>query len=420
MLWIYAPHWAPAKYEGEWVEFPPYEPACYEDPAWGANPDADARLRQAARADLEGRLGRACKDKWPGAYKAIEAFKIDNDEMGAMIAKVDLDGRRSTRGRRVDGRQRGAGRWRTQRRTRWSGLRGVGEVQPGMRPAAPFRVRSADARRSRSSPAAASGSSSAPGAARFLAGRARPRGDDVAARPDRRRCATSASTSAPARSSSSWASPAPASRRWCAACRGWSSRPPARSSSTGRDLLARLRARADRAAPAPHGHGVPALRAAAAPHGARQRRLPARDPGRRARRSASARAREMIELVGLARPRGQLPAPALRRPAAARRHRPLARGRARALVPRRAVLGARPADPPRDAERVPAPADRCCRRRSSSSPTISTRRSASPTASPSCGTAGSSRSARPEELIVSPGRRLRRRIHPRRAAREGS
>ena len=36
MLWIYAPHWAPAKYEGEWVEFPTYTSrACYTDPAWG-------------------------------------------------------------------------------------------------------------------------------------------------------------------------------------------------------------------------------------------------------------------------------------------------------------------------------------------------------------------------------------------------
>ncbi|MBP6737909.1 MAG: ABC transporter substrate-binding protein, partial [Rhodobacteraceae bacterium] len=40
LLWIYAPHWAPAKYEGEWVEFPTYEAACYTDPAWGGNPDA--------------------------------------------------------------------------------------------------------------------------------------------------------------------------------------------------------------------------------------------------------------------------------------------------------------------------------------------------------------------------------------------
>jgi glycine betaine/proline transport system substrate-binding protein len=34
------------------------------------------------------------KDKWPGAYKAIKAFNINNDEMGAMITKVDLDGKK--------------------------------------------------------------------------------------------------------------------------------------------------------------------------------------------------------------------------------------------------------------------------------------------------------------------------------------
>ncbi len=39
MLWIYSPHWAPAKYEGEWVQFPEYTPECYTDPKWGINPD---------------------------------------------------------------------------------------------------------------------------------------------------------------------------------------------------------------------------------------------------------------------------------------------------------------------------------------------------------------------------------------------
>ena len=39
LLWIYSPHWAPAKYEGEWVEFPTHDPACYTDPAWGMNKD---------------------------------------------------------------------------------------------------------------------------------------------------------------------------------------------------------------------------------------------------------------------------------------------------------------------------------------------------------------------------------------------
>jgi glycine betaine/proline transport system substrate-binding protein len=91
LLWIYAPHWATQKYEGEWVEFPAYEAACYTDPAWGGNPDAThdcgkpfGPIWKAGWAGLEG--------KWPGAAKAIKAFTIDNDTMGAMITKVDLDG----------------------------------------------------------------------------------------------------------------------------------------------------------------------------------------------------------------------------------------------------------------------------------------------------------------------------------------
>jgi glycine betaine/proline transport system substrate-binding protein len=34
------------------------------------------------------------KDKWPGAHKAIQAFSIDNDEMGRMVGQVDLEGRK--------------------------------------------------------------------------------------------------------------------------------------------------------------------------------------------------------------------------------------------------------------------------------------------------------------------------------------
>ena len=33
MLWVYTPHWTSAEFEGDWVEFPAYEPACYSDPA---------------------------------------------------------------------------------------------------------------------------------------------------------------------------------------------------------------------------------------------------------------------------------------------------------------------------------------------------------------------------------------------------
>lgn len=92
LLWVYAPHWAPAKYEGAWVEFPEYTPECYADPAWGGNPDLAydcgkpfGEIWKVAWAGVQ--------EKWPGAWAAVEAFSIDNAEMGAMIAEVDLGGR---------------------------------------------------------------------------------------------------------------------------------------------------------------------------------------------------------------------------------------------------------------------------------------------------------------------------------------
>jgi len=92
MLWIYAPHWAPIKYKGEWVEFPKYEPDCYTDPKWGSNPDETHDCGKPFGPIWKaGWVG--IKDKWPHAYKVIKAFHIENDEMGAMITKVDLEGK---------------------------------------------------------------------------------------------------------------------------------------------------------------------------------------------------------------------------------------------------------------------------------------------------------------------------------------
>ena len=92
MLWIYAPHWAPAKYQGEWVEFPEYSAECYTDAAVGLNPNAThdcgkpfGEIWKVGWAGL--------KDKWPGAYEAIKAFTIDNATMGQLIVEVDLEGK---------------------------------------------------------------------------------------------------------------------------------------------------------------------------------------------------------------------------------------------------------------------------------------------------------------------------------------
>lgn len=91
LLWVYAPHWAQTKFEGEWVEFPKYTAECYSDPAWGSNPDLAYDCGK-PRGPIWKVGWSGVKDKWPGAYKAIKAFNISNDEMAAMIAAVDLEG----------------------------------------------------------------------------------------------------------------------------------------------------------------------------------------------------------------------------------------------------------------------------------------------------------------------------------------
>jgi glycine betaine/proline transport system substrate-binding protein len=111
MLWIYSPHWAPAKYEGEWVEFPAYEAACYTDPAWGINPDATHDCGK-PRGPIWKVSWTGVREKWPGAVKVIEAFTVSNDEIGAMIAEVDLEG-----GKVEDV----VAKWITDNEDRWSG-----------------------------------------------------------------------------------------------------------------------------------------------------------------------------------------------------------------------------------------------------------------------------------------------------------
>lgn len=92
LLWVYAPHWAPSKYEGEWVQFPEYSAECYNDPSVGINPDLAYDCGK-PRGPIWKVAWAGVKDKWPGAYSAIKNFNLDNDEMGKMITAVDLDGK---------------------------------------------------------------------------------------------------------------------------------------------------------------------------------------------------------------------------------------------------------------------------------------------------------------------------------------
>ena len=93
LLWVYAPHWAPVKFKGEWVDFPKYEAACYTDAAWGENKSAKHDCGK-PRGPIWKVAWSGVKDKWAGAHKAIGKFNINNEEMGALVVAVDLDGKK--------------------------------------------------------------------------------------------------------------------------------------------------------------------------------------------------------------------------------------------------------------------------------------------------------------------------------------
>ncbi len=92
LLWIYAPHWAVAKFDGEWVEFPEYTDECYNDPSWGMNKDMAYDCGKPF--GWIKKVGwKGGEKKWPGAFKAIRKFHIENDAMSQMIVEIDLEGK---------------------------------------------------------------------------------------------------------------------------------------------------------------------------------------------------------------------------------------------------------------------------------------------------------------------------------------
>lgn len=91
VLWLYSPHWAPVKYDGSFVEFPPYTQECYSDPSWGINPNLAYDCGKPT-GPVWKVAWRGVEEKWPGAAAAIKAFTVGNDEMGEMVGKVDLEG----------------------------------------------------------------------------------------------------------------------------------------------------------------------------------------------------------------------------------------------------------------------------------------------------------------------------------------
>jgi glycine betaine/proline transport system substrate-binding protein len=89
--WTWEPFWIPALYEGEFVKWPDYEDACYNDPKWGINPDLayDCARPKGGMWKTAWAGGEAV---WPKAYDVWRKFKLDTKTMGQLVYKSDVEG----------------------------------------------------------------------------------------------------------------------------------------------------------------------------------------------------------------------------------------------------------------------------------------------------------------------------------------
>ncbi len=89
--WTWEPFWLPALYPGEFVSWPEYEDACYEDPSWGPNKQ---KAYDCGRP--KGYMWKSAwaggESKWPKAYDVWRKFELDGKTMGEMVYKSDVDG----------------------------------------------------------------------------------------------------------------------------------------------------------------------------------------------------------------------------------------------------------------------------------------------------------------------------------------
>jgi glycine betaine/proline transport system substrate-binding protein len=92
VLFNWTPNFVEAVYDGEFIEFPEFEPDCRTDPAWGVNPDLTHDCGNPANGYLKTGVSTTFIDEMPGAYAIVENVDLTNTDLAAMAAMVDVEG----------------------------------------------------------------------------------------------------------------------------------------------------------------------------------------------------------------------------------------------------------------------------------------------------------------------------------------
>ena len=92
LITFWQPHWAMSAYDVKFVDLPVGNDDCFNDPAWGTNPNAThdcdfapSRIFKAGWAGLE--------EKWPAAYEILTNYQLSVEDQQPMMGAVDVDGK---------------------------------------------------------------------------------------------------------------------------------------------------------------------------------------------------------------------------------------------------------------------------------------------------------------------------------------
>lgn len=91
VLFNWTPNFIEAVYPGKFVEFPEYFEGCKDDASKGPNPDMTYDCGNPANGYLKKAAWDGMKDKWPGAYAALEKIEFTNAQIAEMAKLVDVD-----------------------------------------------------------------------------------------------------------------------------------------------------------------------------------------------------------------------------------------------------------------------------------------------------------------------------------------
>ena len=91
LITFWQPHWAMSAYDVQFVDLPVGEEACFNDPAWGPNPNAVNDCDFApSRIFKAGWSGMA--DKWPAAAEILSNYQLSVADQQPMMGAIDVDG----------------------------------------------------------------------------------------------------------------------------------------------------------------------------------------------------------------------------------------------------------------------------------------------------------------------------------------